>query len=102
MQILYFFMLMIPMTAVAAPITMAAIGPLHLLRYQGPIRSVLTPMADQVLGGMIMWVGQGVYLMFIFSGDFLSLGASMTTPEMPPINRQPRSTVRVFLAESSS
>src|SRR5258708_368108 len=63
MQILYLFLLMIPMTAVAAPITMAETV-LYMYYGMGVHPFGLTPLADQVLGGLIMWIGQGVYIMF--------------------------------------
>jgi len=44
-------------------------------------------MADQVLGGLIMWVGQGVYLMFVFTAIFFRW-AQREDQEMPPINWQ--------------
>jgi putative membrane protein len=69
LQILYLFLLMIPMTAVAAPITLAnqVIYPWYL---QGPHAWGIKPMDDQVLGGLLMWVGQGTYLMVIFTAIF--------------------------------
>ncbi|MGH7814840.1 MAG: cytochrome c oxidase assembly protein [Candidatus Binataceae bacterium] len=68
-QILYLFLLMIPMTAVAAPITMAksVVYPWYL---EGPHGWGLRPLEDQVLGGVLMWVGQGVYLMIVFTITF--------------------------------
>ena len=68
-QILYLFLLMIPMTAVAAPITLATrvIYPWYT---EGAHGWGLKPIEDQVLGGLIMWVGQGTYLMFIFTFIF--------------------------------
>lgn len=86
MQILYLFLLMIPMTAVGAPITMAQ-SVLYVFYAEGTHPFGLTPMADQVLGGLIMWVGQGVYIMFVFSGIFFRW-AREEDQEMPPINRQ--------------
>jgi putative membrane protein len=86
MQILYLFLLMIPMTAVGAPITMAP-SVLYVFYAAGGHPFGLTPMADQVLGGLIMWVGQGVYIMFVFSGIFFRW-AREEDQEMPPINRQ--------------
>jgi len=68
-QILYLFLLMIPMTAVAAPITLAThvIYPWYTEGAHGwGLRSI----DDQVLGGLIMWVGQGTYLMFVFTFIF--------------------------------
>ena len=68
-QILYLFLLMIPMTAVAAPITLATsvIYPWYTEAAHG---WGLNPIDDQVLGGLLMWIGQGTYLMFIFTFIF--------------------------------
>ncbi len=89
LQILFIFLLTIPMTAVAAPITMAQ-SVLYTFYVEGPHPLGLTPIADQVLGGIIMWVGQGVYLMFVFSAIFFRWSQD-DAEEMPPINRQPPS-----------
>ena len=86
MQIMYIFLLSIPMTAVAAPITMAQ-SILYTYYVEGPHPLGLTPMSDQVLGGIIMWVGQAVYLMFVFSAIFFRW-ARNDAEDMPPINRQ--------------
>jgi putative membrane protein len=68
-QVMYLFLLMIPMSAVAAPITLA-----HHIVYpwyaEGPHPWGLTAHADQVLGGLVMWVGQGLYVMCVFSAIF--------------------------------
>jgi putative membrane protein len=68
-QIFYVFLLLIPMTAVAAPITLA-----HAVLYtwyaHGPHPLGLTPMEDQVAGGLFMWIGNGLFLMCVFSGIF--------------------------------
>ncbi len=68
-QIMYLFLLMIPMTAVAAPITLASavIYPWYL---EGPHAWGIKPLDDQVLGGLLMWIGQGTYLMLIFTAIF--------------------------------
>jgi putative membrane protein len=87
MQILYLFLLMIPMTAVAAPITMAETV-LYMYYAMGVHPFGLTPLADQVLGGLIMWIGQGVYIMFVFSGIFFRW-AQREDSEVPAINRKP-------------
>ena len=65
-QTLYLFLLLIPMAAVSAPIALArhVIYPWYR---EGPHPWGLTPRADQVLGGLLMWVGAGVYLMAVFS-----------------------------------
>jgi len=68
-QILYVFLLMIPMTAVAAPITLAThvIYPWYL---EGPHGWCIKPLDDQILGGLLMWIGQGTYLMGVFTVIF--------------------------------
>jgi putative membrane protein len=86
MQVMYLFLLMIPMTAVAAPITLA--GSVLYIFYTGGMHPLgMTPMADQVLGGLIMWVGQGVYIMFVFTAIFYRWSQT-DDQEEPPINRE--------------
>jgi len=87
LQIMYLFLLMIPMTAVAAPITFAS--SILYTFYEGGTHPLgLTPLADQVLGGLIMWVGQGVYIMLVFTAIFHRWSLT-DDQEEPPINRQP-------------
>jgi putative membrane protein len=93
-QILYLFLLMIPMTAVAAPITLATrvIYPWYT---EGAHGWGLKPIDDQVLGGLIMWIGQGTYLMIVFTFIFyrwsqredrdISVSPAATTPELRAI-----------------
>lgn len=92
MQIMYLFLLMIPMTAVAAPITLAS-SVLYVFYMGGTHPLGLTPMADQVLGGLIMWVGQGVYIMFVFTAIFYRW-SRWDDQEEPPLNRQPIPTLK--------
>jgi len=68
-QLLYLFALLIPMAAVAAPITLAnnVIYPWYL---EGPHPYQIAPLADQVLGGLLMWVGAGFYLIGVFTVIF--------------------------------
>lgn len=68
-QTLYMFLMLIPMAAVSAPITLASevLYPWYL---EGPHPLGLTALADQVLGGLLMWVGAGLYFMAIFSMMF--------------------------------
>jgi len=61
-RILYLFLLMIPMTAVGAPIALAQ-EVLYEFYLPTPHPFGLTPLDDQVLGGLLMWVGQGLYLL---------------------------------------
>ena len=69
MQIMYLFLLMIPMTAVAAPITLAG-HVIYLWYLEGPHPWGIAPMDDQILGGLMMWIGQGTYLMIVFTAIF--------------------------------
>lgn len=86
LQILYLYLLMIPMTAVAAPITMAH-SVLYMF-YMGGIHPLgLSPHADQVLGGLIMWIGQGVYIMFVYTSIFIEW-SRREDREVPAFNRR--------------
>lgn len=83
-QIMYLFVFLIPMTAVAAPITLAA----HLVYpwyAKGPHPWGLTPMADQVLGGILMWVGQSFYILLVFTAVFFRW-SRRDDVEMPPMD----------------
>lgn len=68
-QIMYLFLLMIPMTAVAAPITLAR-SVVYSWYLGGPHPFGITPMEDQVLGGILMWIGQSFYLICVMTGVF--------------------------------
>lgn len=68
-QILYLFLLLIPMTAVAAPITLS-----HSVVYtwlDGPPVWGLSPLSDQRMGGILMWVGQTFILLIAASAVFM-------------------------------
>jgi putative membrane protein len=68
-QILYLFLLLIPMTAVAAPITLG-----HQVPYTWYAHGLhplsLTPMEDQVIGGLFLWIVNGFVLICVFSRIF--------------------------------
>jgi putative membrane protein len=68
-QMLYLFLLLVPMAAVSAPI---ALGPTVIYPWyeEAPHPLGLTAVADQQLGGLLMWVGAGLYLMGVFSAIF--------------------------------
>jgi putative membrane protein len=68
-QTLYLFLLLIPMAAISAPITLAA-DVIYPWYQAAPHPWGLTPLADQVLGGLLMWVGAGLYFMGVFSAIF--------------------------------
>lgn len=63
-QLLYLFLLIIPMTTVSAPVTLADTV-LYDFYEIGPHPFGLTPLADQSLGGLLMWVGSGIYLICV-------------------------------------
>jgi len=84
-QIFYLFVLLIPMGAVAAPITFAS-DVLFKFYLEGPNPWGLTPLADQVCGGILMWVGDGIYVMLVFSWIFFHW-ASRDDCDEPPIRR---------------
>jgi putative membrane protein len=82
LQILYIFMLMVPMTAVAAPITFAE-GVVYPWYLAGPHGWGLKPMEDQILGGLIMWIGQGIFLIFVFSAIFVEWARQQDDADEP-------------------
>ncbi len=98
-QIMYLFLLMIPMTAVAAPITMAETV-LYMFYRVEPHPFGLTAHADQVLGGLIMWVGQGVYLMCIFTAIFFRW-SRRDDREIPSINLRHVPDLRIIRRPSA-
>lgn len=66
-QMLYLFLQLIPMAAVAAPITLAqtVIYPYYATPQLHPFG--LSPLSDQILGGLFMWVGAGFYMTAVFT-----------------------------------
>jgi len=92
-QILYLFLLLIPMTAVAAPITLAdsVFYPWYL---EAPHGWGIKPMDDQVLGGLLMWIGQGTYLMGVFTAIFFKW--SRTEDRDVPQVAEPRPHLQVI------
>jgi putative membrane protein len=98
-QILYLFLLMIPMTAVAAPITLATrvIYPWYTEAAHG---WGLNPLDDQVLGGLLMWIGQGTYLMFIFTFIFYKW-AEKEDRDMPELPTTSAPQLRVLRTQRS-
>jgi putative membrane protein len=97
-QILYLFLLMIPMTAVAAPITLATrvIYPWYT---EGAHGWGLKPLADQVLGGLIMWIGQGTYLMIVFTFIFYKW-SQLEDRDIPVLPASASPELRVVRARS--
>jgi putative membrane protein len=69
LQILYLFLLMVPMTAVAAPITLS--DSVIYTWLNGPPVMGVSPLSDQRMGGILMWVGQALILIIAVSVIFL-------------------------------
>jgi putative membrane protein len=97
-QILYLFLLMIPMTAVAAPITLAStvIYPWYT---EGAHGWGIRPMDDQVLGGLLMWIGQGTYLMIVFTLIFFRW-SRLDDRDIPAVPTFSRPELRVVPPQS--
>ena len=95
LQTFYIFLLMIPMTAVAAPITLAysVVYPWYL---EGPHPWGLRPIDDQILGGLLMWVGQGTYLMCVFTAIFYQWSRQEDDSDVPHVEDPPRARLRVI------
>ncbi len=68
-QMLYCFLMTIPMSVVAIYITMAD-SVLYPFYSSAPRIMKLSPMEDQLLGGLIMWVPGGILFMIIMSVVF--------------------------------
>jgi putative membrane protein len=92
-QVMYLFLLLIPMTAVAAPITLASqvIYPWYL---EGAHGWGLKPMDDQILGGLLMWIGQGTYLMGVFTAIFYKW-SRQDDQDTPVLSESPGPPLRV-------
>ena len=93
-QILYLFLLMVPMTAVAAPITLSesVTYPWYAV---APHPFGLEPRQDQVIGGILMWVGDSFYLMLITTLIFFRWARSEEV-EVPPVNLRHPTGLRVL------
>ena len=79
-QILYLFAFGIPMTAVAAMIT-GAEGLIYPFYASAPRLFGLTALADQRLGGVIMWVPAGVVPLIAFTIVFFRWAATEPDPD---------------------
>ncbi len=73
-QMLYCFLMMIPMSVVAVYITMADTV-LYPFYSSAPRIMKLSPMEDQLLGGLIMWVPGGLLFMIIMTVVFFKWAA---------------------------
>ncbi|MGH7914147.1 MAG: cytochrome c oxidase assembly protein [Candidatus Binataceae bacterium] len=93
-QILYLFLLMIPMTAVAAPITLSE-SVTYPWYAATPHPFGLTPREDQVIGGILMWVADSFYLMVVTTLIFFRWARSDEIEE-PAINLRRPPDLRVL------
>lgn len=74
-QMLYLFLMSIPMTAVAAFVTLAE-EPLYPFYAASPRIFPLSPLEDQRLGGVIMWVPAAIAPLAAFTGVFFRWAAA--------------------------
>ena len=96
MQILYLFLLMVPMTAVAAPITLST-SVVYPWYAAGPHPFGLSPIQDEVIGGILMWVADSFYLMIVFTLIFFRW-ARREDADMPEFNSRRAPELRVLRA----
>ncbi|MGH7985992.1 MAG: cytochrome c oxidase assembly protein [Candidatus Binataceae bacterium] len=68
-QILYLFSLTIPMVAISAPITFSR-SILYTFYAEGAHPWGIPPLEDQALGGLLMWVGDGFYILSVITVIF--------------------------------
>jgi putative membrane protein len=85
-QILYLFAFGIPMTVVASMIT-GAEHVLYPFYAASPRLWDLTPLTDQRLGGVIMWVPAGLVPLVAFTVVFFRWVAAEADEEPPPVGR---------------
>jgi putative membrane protein len=78
-QILYLFVFGMPMTVVAAMIT-GAERVLYTAYAEAPRVVDLSPLADQRLGGVLMWVPAGLIPLFAFTAVFFRWAAAEADP----------------------
>lgn len=83
MQTLYLFVLMVPISAVAAPIVLSR-SVLYAFFAAAPHPLISNPFYDQVIGGLIMWVGQGLFVMGVATRIFLLWFAEDMGSEVNP------------------
>ena len=74
-QMLYLFLLGVPMTAVAAFVTLAP-DPLYRFYATAPRVWDLSPLEDQRLGGVIMWVPAAIAPLVAFTSVFFRWAAA--------------------------
>jgi putative membrane protein len=74
-QMLYLFLLGVPMTAIAAFVTLAP-DPLYRFYATAPRVWDLSPLEDQRLGGVIMWVPAAIAPLAAFTGVFFRWAAA--------------------------
>jgi len=74
-QLLYLFLMSVPMTVVAAFVTLAP-APLYPFYAAAPRVFQLSPLEDQRLGGVIMWVPAAMAPLAAFTGVFFRWAAA--------------------------
>jgi putative membrane protein len=74
-QMLYLFLLGIPMTVIAALVTLADV-PLYAFYAAAPRVANLSPLEDQRLGGLIMWIPGAIVPLIAFTAVFFRWAAA--------------------------
>jgi putative membrane protein len=87
-QLLYLFVFGMPMTVVAAMVT-AAERPLYPFYAAAPRLFALSPLADQRLGGVVMWVPAGIVPVVIFTAVFFRWAAAESEDGAEPLHDPP-------------
>ena len=85
-QLLYLFVFGMPMTVVAAMITSAE-QVLYPFYEAAPRITDLTPLADQRLGGLIMWVPSGLIPLAAFTVVYFRWVAAEADEDPAPVGR---------------
>jgi putative membrane protein len=88
-QLLYLFVFGMPMTVVGAMVT-AAERPLFPLYVEAPRLFALSPLADQRLGGVIMWVPAGIIPVVVFTAVFFRWAAAEAEDHVEPLQNPER------------
>jgi putative membrane protein len=97
-QMLYLFFWLIPMAAIAAPISIS--NRVIYSWYANRVHPLgLTPVADQIIGGLIMWVGAGFYMIGVFTTIYFQWARRDDLDE-PEINFAPIPVASPFRSRS--
>src|SRR5437868_6800916 len=83
-QVLYLFLQTVPASLVGALLSASA-SPVYPTYVLAPRISSLTPLEDQQLGGLIMWVGSGVYFLIATGVVFFAWASQEEAANRRPV-----------------